>query len=228
LKGWPLSNAQLQALLRGGEGLNVEFKLKIPQLMRVAKTFSAFSNSSGGVLIFGVDDTGEVVGLENPEGTLTLVQQAALFYCQPAPTYDHQFLQFRPGQAVLIVRVEESDCKPLMVTHPQTGKGSPCPYFRSKSENLPMDQRSRRAMKKTPSENLEDHFEELDRHQQQIIRLLHRQPRCTVAQLAQKANLSVHRTKKMLTQMEGQGWVHAFMNGNRREFSLAVSLASFP
>ncbi|MGB3139066.1 MAG: ATP-binding protein, partial [Nodosilinea sp.] len=49
--------------IRQGEGKTLELKMQLPQRDQIAKTVVAFSNTSGGKLVIGVDDDRQVVGL---------------------------------------------------------------------------------------------------------------------------------------------------------------------
>ena len=50
--------------IQDGEGKTVEFKVELPNSNTLAKTIIAFSNTGGGKLIIGVNDQGEIIGLE--------------------------------------------------------------------------------------------------------------------------------------------------------------------
>lgn len=55
----------LEDIIGSGEGKTVEFKQDIPKdVMRYIPTVVAFSNTIGGMMIFGVSDSGEVTGIE--------------------------------------------------------------------------------------------------------------------------------------------------------------------
>jgi Putative DNA-binding domain len=60
---------QVQVLVSRGEGPTVEFKRQLPAVdaQGPMKTISAFANGDGGVIIFGVDDNGQVVGVEHDD-----------------------------------------------------------------------------------------------------------------------------------------------------------------
>jgi ATP-dependent DNA helicase RecG len=55
----------LQSAIEKGEGKNVEYKIELPKSNTLAKTIIAFSNTGGGKLIIGVNDQGEVIGLDS-------------------------------------------------------------------------------------------------------------------------------------------------------------------
>ena len=216
-----MSNKNLLKIFRLGEGLQVEFKKQIPKLNRLAKTFSAFSNSSGGRVFIGVGDDGSTFPLVNPEGARELANQVAGFYCNPPIQIKSELLEVEPGSVVLVVEIEESDSKPVFavdVNHPKDA----WPYFRSDKENLPLDKKCLRAMRKTQATDLSEKYDELTRLEQQILNCIHRTPRQTIHQISRDANIGIQRTKKIVTEFEYNGWVFSFFNEKRREYSLTV------
>ena len=70
----PLDNRltpdQLDEVLERGESQVVEYKKEFPETARkVAKEVVALTNRSGGVLVLGVSDEGEIIGLDEPART---------------------------------------------------------------------------------------------------------------------------------------------------------------
>ena len=53
----------LKELIKNGENKRVEFKEQLPKNESIVKTVIAFSNTSGGKLIIGVNDNQEIVGI---------------------------------------------------------------------------------------------------------------------------------------------------------------------
>ena len=60
-----MSSDYIEELIRQGENTSIEFKLGDVRTENLAKELIAFSNSSGGVVLLGIEDNGEVQGLEN-------------------------------------------------------------------------------------------------------------------------------------------------------------------
>lgn len=52
-------------IIKSGESETVEFKTRMPPSDLVARVLTAFANTKGGILILGVGDKGEVVGLSD-------------------------------------------------------------------------------------------------------------------------------------------------------------------
>ena len=53
---------QLQQLARQGESQHLEFKKTMAQIKPAFETLCAFLNNKGGILLFGVKDSGELIG----------------------------------------------------------------------------------------------------------------------------------------------------------------------
>lgn len=208
-------------MVRAGEGLKVEFKRQVPKLDRLAKSFSAFSNSSGGYIFFGVEDDGEVTGLEHLEGTGDLVEQVGQFYCRPSVRPRLEVWQYLPGIKVLVVEIAEAEEKPIFAINPHDEKDA-WPFFRSDQENLPLDKKSLKTMRRKPSIAVESDWRNLDRHALHMLDFLSEHPRQTINKLAKSCNISSHRAKKIVVHLEQNGWIHGFFNEKRREYSLAI------
>lgn len=208
-------------LVRSGESLNVEFKRQAPKLERLSKTFSAFANSSGGYVFFGVTDRGDVCGLDHPEGTRDLIQQVAQFHCDPP--IEPEIIPWEPlkGSQVLIAHIPEASDKPVYAVNPQNRKDA-WPFFRSDKENLPMDHMTMKTMRKLPAVPIEEGLAELDRHGIRLMNMLGDQSRLTLGRLAKSANISSGRAKKIMVQLEQFGWVYSYFNETRREFSRTI------
>ena len=61
------SQEGINELVIAGESELVEFKSRLPPDGAVAALLAAFANVSGGILILGVNDDGELVGLKKEE-----------------------------------------------------------------------------------------------------------------------------------------------------------------
>lgn len=56
---------KIQNLLNQGENTSVEFKLKEAHPDSIAKEIVAFANTQGGTILLGVDDTGNIIGIDD-------------------------------------------------------------------------------------------------------------------------------------------------------------------
>ena len=216
-----MSKQNWARMVRGGENLKVEFKRQVPKLERLARSFSAFSNSSGGVIFFGIEDSGDICGLDSVEGTRDLVNQVAQFHCNPPLKPKFEVWQHVRGTEVLVVEIPEASVKPVYAVSPDNPKDT-WAFFRSDKENLPLDRKSLKSMRRQPSVPVEQDVDQLDRHAINMLNNLSDNPNLTLNQLARSANISPHRAKKIIVHLERNGWIHCFFNEKRREYSLAI------
>ena len=102
--------AWILRLIEEGEHQQQDFKLRIDDSRKIAKTLVAFANSDGGRLLIGVKDNGAISGV-NVEEEHHMIQAAATMYSDPPVPYEYQVWQV-DYQRVLEVRVEASDRRP--------------------------------------------------------------------------------------------------------------------
>lgn len=62
-----ISSKAIEELIANGESQTAEFKSKLPVDYIVTRTLAAFANTEGGILLVGVKDTGEIIGLSGDE-----------------------------------------------------------------------------------------------------------------------------------------------------------------
>lgn len=75
------------------------------------KSVSAFANTDGGSLFYGVNDEGAVVGLENPQSDADFISEAIKARLDPVP--DVQLIPFEhEGRSLLEVRVKAGSLTP--------------------------------------------------------------------------------------------------------------------
>ena len=65
------------------------------------KSVSAFANTFGGALIFGISDGGEIVGLENPESDAEKISETVKTRLDPIPEFNLRF--HKTNNKVLII-----------------------------------------------------------------------------------------------------------------------------
>lgn len=101
----------IKTLILQGEGEQLDFKNKISNSEKIAKTLAAFANSKGGRLLIGVADDGTIKGVKNEEEEKYMLQQAGLHYCRPAITARIEEV-YVDDKLILVSDIEESNTKP--------------------------------------------------------------------------------------------------------------------
>ncbi len=107
-------------LIEEGEGFEIEFKRKVSTPEKIARALGAFANTRGGHILFGVDDDGDIVGVESEKSEVDLIQQAGLDFCFPGIEPMIEIVPF-DGKDVIVAYVEESDQKPHLFTGSNNG-----------------------------------------------------------------------------------------------------------
>ncbi len=97
-------------MISEGEHLHQDFKMRIEDSRKIAKTLSAFANTEGGRLLIGVKDNGNVSGI-NPEEEYHMIEAAAEMYCKPVIPFRTQVWKVN-FKSVLEVVIEPSGRRP--------------------------------------------------------------------------------------------------------------------
>jgi predicted HTH transcriptional regulator len=98
-------------LIEGGENLRCEFKRKFSSSEKIAREMIAFANTRGGVILLGVDDNKEIVGVDSEKSEAELTKDAGLNYCEPPLDFNIEYFDLN-GKEVVVVEIPESNKKP--------------------------------------------------------------------------------------------------------------------
>ena len=122
-------------MIAEGEHQQQDFKTRIDNSRKIARTLVAFANADGGRLLVGVKDNGTVCGIRVDE-ELHMVEAAAEMHCRPAVEYRAQVWK-ADVRSVLEVVVEPSRQRP----HRCEGDGGRWDaYLRLEDENIRVNQ----------------------------------------------------------------------------------------
>lgn len=121
----------LQSLISEGEHQQQDFKYKVQDAVKLAKSVSAFANTDGGRLLIGVRDDGHMSGVRSEE-EIYMMHQAAYRYCRPAPSIKFDTFHV-DGRTIVVATIPPSDKRPVMALD---GDGKTCAYIRIADENI--------------------------------------------------------------------------------------------
>jgi predicted HTH transcriptional regulator len=116
--------SELRQLAERGESAELEFKRKANHPEKIAREFVAFANSSGGIVLIGVDDDGSVYGCKFPEEEAFAMEQALERHCRPKIRFLFERVKVSGKREVLVYHIKESRFKPVFLRDPETGKKS--------------------------------------------------------------------------------------------------------
>ncbi|MBP5777663.1 MAG: putative DNA binding domain-containing protein [Prevotella sp.] len=121
----------LLSLIREGEHQQQDFKYRVSDACKLAKSVSAFANTDGGRLLIGVRDDGHLSGVRSEE-EIYMMHQAAYKYCKPEPSIKFDTFHV-DGRTIVVATVPPSDKRPICA-HDEEGK--PRAYIRIADENI--------------------------------------------------------------------------------------------
>jgi predicted HTH transcriptional regulator len=124
--------AYLMGLIARGEHVQQDFKLRIDDARKIARTLCAFANTRGGRLLVGVKDNGRIAGVDAEE-EVHMVQAGAEVYAVPPIPFEVR-VHASGGKQVLEAWVPPSNKRPHMVVE---ADGTRLAYFREADENHP-------------------------------------------------------------------------------------------
>jgi len=121
-------------MIEEGEHQCQDFKLRIDDARKIAKTLSAFANTDGGRMLIGVRDNGEVAGCRIDE-EYHMIQHAAEAHCHPAVAFETQVWKHN-YMSVLEVRVPKSGRRPHFVNVEDAPAGQTYQAFLRKDDRI--------------------------------------------------------------------------------------------
>lgn len=101
----------LLSLISEGEHQQQDFKYRVSNAQKLAKSVSAFANTDGGRLLIGVRDDGNLSGVRSEE-EIYMMHQAAYRYCQPEASIKFDTYHV-DGRTIVIATVPPSDRRPI-------------------------------------------------------------------------------------------------------------------
>ena len=121
----------LQRLISEGEHQQQDFKYRISDARKLAKSVSACANTDGGRLLIGVRDDGHMSGVRSEE-EIYMMHQAAYRYCRPEASIKFDTYHVE-GRTIVIATVPPSEKRPVCALGDDE---KPRAYIRIADENF--------------------------------------------------------------------------------------------
>jgi len=131
----------LENLISEGEHQQQDFKYRVSDALKLAKSVSAFANTDGGRLLIGVRDDGNMSGVRDEE-EIFMMHQAAYRYCRPEASIKFDTYHVAPSdthsgdhrlRTIVVATIPSSDRRPICVI---SDEGKPRAYIRIADENI--------------------------------------------------------------------------------------------
>ena len=174
----------LKNLVRHGEGLRLEFKMKVKYPEKIVKELVAFANTEGGHLFVGVSDAGVIEGVKFAEEEQFLLERAIEKYCFPAFTYRVYRIRLDNGRDVLVYQVYESVDKPHFVqleTDPH-----PICFVRVKDRTIQASKEMKQILRRENEEGISFAYGDVERF---LLDYVREKGKITLSELALEAKI---------------------------------------
>ncbi|MEJ8801801.1 AlbA family DNA-binding domain-containing protein [Pontibacter sp. H249] len=191
---------ELRRMILRGENDTVDFKQRITQPEKIARTLVSFANTRGGTILVGVKDNGYICGID-PDEEMHTLQLASEFYCDPPIQLDYEEIE-NDHRTVLKVTVHESNSKPHFAKVKEDDWRG---YVRVKDTSV----QTSKMVNKTLQNEQPEQFEKLplERHENAVLEYLKTAPRITLKQYMKLANLSQRRAYRTLVKLVIHGYL---------------------
>ena len=97
-------------MIAEGEHQKQDFKMRIEDAGKIARTICAFANTEGGRLLVGVKDNGSIAGVRADE-EYHMIQAAAEMHCKPSVAFDIQIWKAEM-KTIMEVQIPRSASRP--------------------------------------------------------------------------------------------------------------------
>ena len=121
----------LQQLISEGEHQQQDFKYRVSDAVKLARSVSAFANTDGGRLLIGVRDDGHLSGVRSEE-EIHVMHQAAYKYCQPEASIKFDTYHI-DGRTIVVATIPPSARRPVFALDEE---GKKTAYIRIADENI--------------------------------------------------------------------------------------------
>jgi predicted HTH transcriptional regulator len=191
----------IKKLILEGEGQCLDFKKRITNCEKIAKTMVSFANNKGGILLVGVSDDGTISGLKSEEEDRYMINQAASLFCKPVlkPVFEEVYVD---EKLVLLVEIKESLTKP----HYALGEDNKWwVYIRVKDNSILASKIVVDVLKRSNSES--GVFLEYSEKEKALLEYLEKNKRITTREFSELLTLSRRTTHKILVNLVLSGLI---------------------
>ncbi|MEX0845127.1 MAG: ATP-binding protein [Balneolaceae bacterium] len=198
-----LSQKDLKNLIQTGESSFLEFKHSVASPEKIAREIAAFANTKGGTILIGVEDNGEMIGVDSYHEEEFWLNQAAKDECIPEIPILIEMIHIGERD-LLIVKVPEAKEKPVYVK----GKKFRQVFVRVEDESVVASDEYVEVLKKNYSG--EGVTFEYGEKEQQLFRFLNEYGDITVRRFSLLISVTTYRAAKILVNLVSAGILDLF------------------
>ena len=181
----------LQELIAQGEHVQQDFKFRIDDQKKIARTLCAFANTKGGRLLIGVKDNRKIAGC-NPEEEFHMIEGAAQLFCQSEVKFTSKVWQ-EDFRLVLEINVDPSELKPHKA---KDDEGRWKSYVRIEDHTTAANKILENVWKEQKKPQAKP--EKFDEEELSVLRLIREEEKITLSKLYRKANLPLRKVDRLM------------------------------
>ena len=125
----------LKRIVSGGESDQLEFKNKVNHPEKIVREVVAFANAKGGMLLIGVDDNKNIIGVKDPLEETEVLNKYLDELVKPEIKFDTELIPISRKRKVVCYRIKESQRKPHFVNKFK-GSRNGVAYFRYQDKTI--------------------------------------------------------------------------------------------
>ena len=190
-------------LIEEGEHEQQDFKYAISDARKIARSISAFANNSGGRLLVGVKDNGNIVGVPNEED-IYMLEHAAEAYCYPPQPIDISAFAVEGGAIVLRATIQKAVERPVFCVEQAKRLVA---YYRVHDENIVAHELMVEAWKMQSENCTPISLSEAD---YSFIHFLGQVEHTTLEEYAFAAHISAKAARSVITRLLATGIIEMF------------------
>ncbi|TNE28436.1 MAG: ATP-binding protein [Bacteroidetes bacterium] len=183
----------IEELILQGEHQTQDFKFRVDDARKIAKTLVAFANTDGGRLLIGVKDNGRIAGVRSDE-EYYVIEAAAELYTEPNVSFT-AIAHDVSGKQVLEVIVEPSDERPHFAIDKDGKKWA---YFRRADQNHPANGVLLEFWRMRDETSRTTVLEKYGDVHRKLYELIYAGERVSISKLIKAANISPEKARHIL------------------------------
>lgn len=174
----------LKSLVRQGESIQLEFKLKANHPEKIVREIVAFANTQGGILLIGVGDDKSIPGLKFADEEEYMLVRAIERNCFPPILYEIERISITDEREVLIFSIPMSLEKPHYVK--LDNEDNPKAYVRVADRSVQASKEMKQILRRENEEGIQFRFGDKEKV---LLTYLAENKKITLPEFAKIANI---------------------------------------
>ena len=181
----------IQELISQGEHSQQDFKYKVMDAHKLAKSVSAFANTDGGRLLIGVRDDGHISGVRSEE-EIYMMHAAAFEFCKPAVSIKFDTYHVE-GKTLVVATIPPSEKRPIFAIDEEGRRRA---YIRIADENIVASPVHLVVWREQFSP--QGSLMAFNENEKQLMETMAKQPMQTLNQIVRRSHLARHKVSTLL------------------------------